>query len=1413
MFDPTYLYPAMNKLTQALSEAQNLLLNASFNSELPTILTTAFGENYNPTEAYNIFSLWRNQDFSNLPPIQIHPPTILNNAQGGYSATTNTIYLSSSLIESKSITAIRDVLIEEIGHFIDAQINYIDTPGDEGELFSALVRGVNLSDEQLSRIQQENDHAIITIDGIEIALEMSASNDNFINSIVLTGNNITVTGNNVGATGETGEPTQSGTINSVWWSWTATSSQPVTINTNGSNFDTYLSVFTGNTINGLTLVARDDDSGIGNASQVIFSPTPGTTYQIAVDGWSSNTGNIVLNLNQQIPTITLSVSPSSVLEDGTTNLLYTFTRTGSLTNALTVNYNITGTANNNDYTGATRGNGKAITFAPGASTAVLQIIPTADTTIEPDETVILTLTNGTGYDLGATTQAIGTIIDDDGPGTIKGIKWNDINGNGLREDLIQGNPPDIVFVIDVSGSASSLFRGLPVGDVNNDGHSNTRLDAEIAAFIALNNRLVQKGLNNARVSIVTFESSARQLDMDFVTTGIQLTTNPNRDRNNNGIKDVEEVLRSLRASGATNFEAALQNTINTFNTIGTTGGNGNVIFISDGENNTGGSYTDEVLALRNANVKLSAFGVGSDASLSQLQVINPNASIFTSTDELFAVFDGLGGSTQGFKEPGLAGVTIYLDLNNNGILDRNEPTQVTATDDPNTPDIDETGTYRFSNLTPGTYTVREVVPTGFIQTFPNNSFHTVVVGGGQTVDNINFGNTTPPSVSLRVNTPSVTEDGTDNLVYTFTRTGNLANTLTVNYSIGGTADSSDYTGATPGSGKTITFGAGLSTATLTIDPTADTIVEPDETVIVTLASGTGYTLGRTTRVVGRIINDDPKVLSINNAVVIEGQQSEATLIISLNYPSHLPTTFDYATSPINATEGSDYTSQTGTLTIPANSTSTTVNIPILDDNLSEEDEFFLVTLSNPVNALIDPVMNIGQVAITDTLTTLITRTLPPTVENLALIGTNSINGTGNNSSNLITGNSGNNILDGRNGNDTLNGGTGADTMVGGLGNDTYYVDNTRDRVIENVNQGTDTVRSTITYTLPNHVEHLILEGTANINGTGNSLNNRITGNSGNNRLNGGDGNDTLNGGTGADTMVGGLGNDTYYVDNTGDRVIENANQGTDTVRSTITYTLPNHVEHLILEGTANRNGTGNGLNNSITGNSGNNRLNGGNGNDTLNGGGGNDTLNGGIGADRMIGGIGNDTYYVDNTGDRVIENANQGTDTVRSTITYTLPNHVEHLILEGTANRNGTGNGLNNSITGNSGNNRLNGGNGNDTLIGGAGNDTLTGGTGLDSYRFNSTSEGLDRITDFNVADDTILVSRSGFGGGLAVGTLLSTQFTIGSSATTSAHRFFYNNSNGGLFFDVDGSGATSAVQIATLNTGLAMTNADIVVI
>jgi hypothetical protein len=133
-----------------------------------------------------------------------------------------------------------------------------------------------------------------------------------------------------------------------------------------------------------------------------------------------------------------------------------------------------------------------------------------------------------------------------------------------------------------------------------------------------------------------------------------------------------------------------------------------------------------------------------------------------------------------------------------------------------------------------------------------------------------------------------------NLIYTFTRTGSTTAALPVNYNIAGTAIGNDYTGATPGIGKSITFLAGSNSATLTINPTADATIEANETVAITLATGTGYTLGTTTAVTGTITNDDSPIVSLS--LNFSG--------ISENSPSNFVYTFTrtgIATNPLTVT--------------------------------------------------------------------------------------------------------------------------------------------------------------------------------------------------------------------------------------------------------------------------------------------------------------------------------------------------------------------------------------------------------------------------------------------------------------------------------------------------------------------------------
>jgi len=203
-----------------------------------------------------------------------------------------------------------------------------------------------------------------------------------------------------------------------------------------------------------------------------------------------------------------------------------------------------------------------------------------------------------------------------------------------------------VFVVDVSGSTSSGFGGTPVGDLNNDGDANTILDAEIAGFIALNQSLIDAGLGNVSlVGIVAFESSAVQLDMNPVAPGVQLTTTPLADIDGNGVRDVDQALQTLNYLGGTNFEAGLAAASATVTAIGDPT-NTNVVFMSDGFPNSF-TYADEVATLNGQGVNLRAFGVGAGANLAALQIIDPNAAIFTTTDELLDFFQGGGGGMAG----------------------------------------------------------------------------------------------------------------------------------------------------------------------------------------------------------------------------------------------------------------------------------------------------------------------------------------------------------------------------------------------------------------------------------------------------------------------------------------------------------------------------------------------------------------------------------------------------------------------------------------------------------------------------------------------------------------------------------------------------------------------------------------------
>ncbi|WP_214510282.1 M10 family metallopeptidase C-terminal domain-containing protein [Pseudomonas brassicacearum] len=395
----------------------------------------------------------------------------------------------------------------------------------------------------------------------------------------------------------------------------------------------------------------------------------------------------------------------------------------------------------------------------------------------------------------------------------------------------------------------------------------------------------------------------------------------------------------------------------------------------------------------------------------------------------------------------------------------------------------------------------------------------------------------------------------------------------------------------------------------------------------------------------------------------------------------------------------------------------------------------------------------------DTVRSSVNWSLGANLENLTLTGTAHINGTGNALGNVLIGNTGNNVLSGGAGNDTLDGGSGIDTLIGAAGNDTYVVDNLKDIVTETTALASeiDTVRSSVNWTLGANLENLILTGAAQLNGTGNALNNVLTGNAGNN---------LLNGGAGQDTLIGGEGNDAYMLDQVGELalVTENVDQGRDSLTlsyaasassSVVDLNLSNlrNVESVILSGAGAFTVIGNDLSNSLIGNASVNNLQ---------GGAGNDNLDGGAGADTLSGGTGNDTYVVDDLKDVISETSTLAgeIDTVRSLVNWSLGANLENLTLTGSANLNGSGNASNNVMIGNAGNNALSGGAGNDTLDGGSGVDTLIGGAGNDTYVIDNTQDVVRETTTLGSEIDTVVSSVSWFlGANLENLTLTGTAF------------------------------------------------------
>lgn len=407
---------------------------------------------------------------------------------------------------------------------------------------------------------------------------------------------------------------------------------------------------------------------------------------------------------------------------------------------------------------------------------------------------------------------------------------------------------------------------------------------------------------------------------------------------------------------------------------------------------------------------------------------------------------------------------------------------------------------------------------------------------------------------------------------------------------------------------------------------------------------------------------------------------------------------------------------------------------------------------------------------------------------------------------------GNDTIDGGAGDDRIDPGEGDDTVFGGDGND--YIDDSEGRP---GGGGYDEIHGGGGNDLIVSFGGVLYgdDGNDNIWADQNLSGDVVYGGLGNDHLYASDGGaDYLFGGDGSDELYsrytaefetnylfGGAGNDSYHVESIYYEINELADEGTDTLYSDVgvgSEGLPDNVENLQIFSVFEEQeypavyAYGNSLGNTITGNDFANEVYGLAGNDTLYGRGGADRLNGGTGADAMRGEVGDDFYYVDNAGDRVIEAAGQGGDTVYSTVSFTLGANVERLYLTGTTSANAAGNDQANLIAGNSFVNTLRGLGGPDTFQSGNGADPVIGGTGNDVFQFLSTVGSNPSARDTLAAGDGAVAFEKP---GAAAGDKFDlSAIDANTSAANTQHFVFGTSHAAGHLWAVD-SGSTTLIR------------------
>jgi autotransporter-associated beta strand protein len=742
-----------------------------------------------------------------------------------------------------------------------------------------------------------------------------------------------------------------------------------------------------------------------------------------ISGSSSAVTGVITEANSPLPVIEVTLSPVSVVEGGQ-NLVYLFTRTGSITQPLTIDYNISGTAafttdynqigasNFTDTTGS-------ITFAPNAATATLSITSATDAVVEPDETVTLNLVGSSAYMIGSSSGASGTIVDIPPvvvitPPTINlAVNPASVNEDGTANLIYTfsrtgstGEPLTVRYRVDgtanssddytigavlVAATATVTFSiGANTATVFVDPRPDTLLEADETVTLAL----IPAG--SGQYIVGTSAATGTILDQDTALNNISLTLAPNR-VSENGLGNLvytvtrtgptNELLRVDYEFGGTAVPGVDYISSGTTGTVTFNVGSNTETIIID--------PTPDFIEEPDETVALTLVQSRDDiqrGGRSRLYVIDtPNAIVGT-------IFDpprvSVAVSPARVNEDGSAGNLVYTFTRTGStatalnVLYRFDGIATFNTDYTQSGSTNLTANGGTVTFLPNSSTaILTIIPIADVIVEPvegvditiirnpedlaSYTFNSLSTAFGNIVDSPVVAGTSP-TVSLAVNRTSVNEDSIENLVYTFTRTGPIDTALIVRYQIDGTAIfNTDYvqTGATDFTATTgtITFAANSNTATLIIDPTADNTTESNETVVVTVLDGTSdpipYRINDLNTASGTIV-DVPVIvvtpptinLTVNPASASEDAMTNLAYTFTRTGSVQDPLTVTYRvggtanrlSGAANAT--SDYVLNTSvagsiqTVTFSAGSNTATISATPTSDRIIEGNETVELTL-------------------------------------------------------------------------------------------------------------------------------------------------------------------------------------------------------------------------------------------------------------------------------------------------------------------------------------------------------------------------------------------------------------------------------------------------------------------------------------